>query len=341
MDSAMDVVAGTFRIAAAVLGAVVVTILRRLVTGPRVPGWNWEVELKRSALRAFMMASALPSNQAARRRLEERLDPPLPADLRGNVEVRAETLGGRPAERHVRMAGDLTDRATILYLHGGAYVTGSPATHRRFVARLVWETHTSGIVLDYRLAPRHRFPAAVDDAEAAYRDLVDGGTEPGRIIVAGDSAGGGLAVALLLRLRDRGLPQPAGALLFSPYTDLEHSGASIRRNRRTDYLPFAEPVRPNVEYLGDTDPHHPLASPIWADLTGVAPLLVFAGGREMILDDSVRLVKRARDAGVDVTFHLEGDMYHVWPALLPTHPATVRTLAVAAEWVEAVAQKSS
>ncbi len=337
----MDVIAGTFRIFAAVFAAVVATILRRLVRGPTVPGWTWEVELKRVAFRAFVMASALPSNQPARRRLEQRLDPRLPADLRGNVEVRPDRIGGRAAERHVRTAGDLTDRALILYLHGGAYVTGSPATHRRFVARLIWETHTSGIVPDYRLAPRHRFPAAVDDAEAAYRDLLDAGTEPGRIVVSGDSAGGGLAVALLLRLRDRDLPQPAGAVLFSPYTDLEHTGSSIRRNYRTDYLPLVEPVRPNFEYLGDADPRHPLASPIWADLTGLAPLLVFAGGREMILDDSVRLVKRARDAGVDVAFHLEGDMYHVWPALLPTHPATVRALAVAAEWVEAVTQKSS
>lgn len=339
--SAMDVIAGTLRIVTAVVAAVLATILRRLLRGPTVPAWSWKVELTRSALRAFTLASALPSNRAARQRLEARLDPRLPADLKGNVEVRSDTVGGRPAERHVRVAGDLTDRAVLLYLHGGAYVTGSPATHRRFVARLVWDTHTAAIVPDYRLAPRHRFPAAVDDAEAAYRDLLDSGMDHRRIVVAGDSAGGGLAVALLLRLRDRGLPQPTGAVLFSPYTDLEHTGESIRRNYRTDYLPLVEPIRPNLEYLGDADPRTPLASPIWADLTGVAPLLVFAGGREMILDDARRLVDKARAAGVDVTFHLEGDMYHVWPALLPSHPATVRTLAVAAEWIEAAVQNSS
>ncbi len=337
----MDEITGTLRILAAVLLAVLGAALRRMLRGPTVPGWDWETELKRAALRAFALASAHPANRAARRRLEARFDPRLPKDLRGNVEVHRERLGGRPAERHVRVVGDLADRATILYLHGGGYVTGSPATHRRFVARLVWETHTSAFVPDYRLAPAHRFPAAVDDAEAAYRDLIGRSVAPEEIVVAGDSAGGGLAVALLLRIRDEDLPPPAGAILFSPYTDLEHGGSTIRRNHRFDYLPLVEPIRPNLEYLGDADPHHPLASPIHADLTGLPPLLVFAGGREMILDDSVRLVERARDAAVDVTFHVEDDMFHVWPALLPRHPATARTLAVCAEWVEQVVQKSS
>ncbi len=337
----MDEILGILRIFGAVVAAVVAATVRRVLRGPTVPGWDWTTELTRAALRAFSLASALPANRSARRRLEERFDPRLPKDLRGNVAVRPVRLGGRPAERHVRVVGDLADRAVILYLHGGGYVTGSPATHRRFVARLVWETHTSAWVPAYRLAPAHRFPAAVDDAEAAYRDLLDRSVDPGEIVVAGDSAGGGLATALLLRLRDRDLPQPAGAILFSPYTDLEHTGESIRRNFRFDYLPLVQPIRPNVEYLGDADPHDPLASPIYADLTGLAPLLVFAGGREMILDDSARLVERAREAGVEVTFCVEDDMFHVWPALVPHHPATARTFAVCAEWVEAVRQKSS
>lgn len=315
-----------------VVAAVAVRVGRRLVRGPVVASWSWSTELRVVALRAFLMSSARRFERATARRWETRLHPPIPRPLRGNLSIEVGTLGGRPVE-WIRRTDGLRDWATLLYLHGGAYVAGSPATHRGFTSRLTWECHTTTAVLDYRLAPEHRFPAAVDDAEAAYRDLLASGVDPARLFVAGDSAGGGLSVALLYRLKDRGVPLPAGAILFSPYTDLEHTGKSMVENTATDYLPVF-PVRPNYEYLGDADPRHPEASVLYGDPTGLPPLLIFAGGREMILDDATRFAARAQAAGVDVTLHIEPDMFHVWPAVAPEHPASVRALAHCAEFIE-------
>jgi epsilon-lactone hydrolase len=311
-------------------------VLHRLRHGPAVPGWTWEVELKAVAMRTFIETAIRLDDRVTRQHLEARLDPPLPRWLRGVLDVRTVVLGGRPAEWIERRdpRGDLSDVATVLYLHGGGYVAGSRSTHRHFTSRLTWALHARTVAVDYRLAPRHPFPAALDDATAAYAALVEGtDVQPERLFLAGDSAGGGLALALLLRLRDQGMPLPAGAILFSPYTDLAHTGPSIFRNVATDYLPSGGPVRPNVEYLGRADPTDPGASPLYGDLAGLPPLLVFAGGREMILDDSLRLAERATAAGVEVDLHVAPDMYHVWPAVVPDHPDSLRALAVCAEFV--------
>ena len=249
------------------------------------------------------------------------------------MRVRPETIGGIAGEWHERTDTTLTDRCTLLYFHGGGYMAGSSATHRRWVARLTWAIGCRAFVPDYRLAPQHRFPAALDDALAVYLALLDRGIPPQEIVVAGDSAGGGLSAALLLRLRDQARPLPAGAILFSPYTDLEHTGASIFANAATDYLPLGE-IRANTEYLSGHDPKDPYASPMHGDYTDIPPLLVFAGEREMILDDSKRLVERARAGGCDVTLHVAPDMYHVWPALLPGHRETLVAEARSAEWVD-------
>jgi acetyl esterase/lipase len=253
------------------------------------------------------------------------------------MRIEPTTVAGVPVERHLRNGAgtELTDTATILYFHGGGYLAGSPATHRRFVANLTWAIGGSAVVPDYRLAPEHPFPAAVDDAVAVYRALLAAGTDPSRIVIAGDSAGGGLSLAALLRLRDEGDQLPAGAIVFSPYTDLEHTANSIYRNVATDYLPFMHPIRPLHEYLGEHDPKDPYASPMYGDYRGIPPLLVFAGGREMILDDSVRLARRAQSAGCEATLHVAADMYHVWPALLPNHAETLKLLAMCREWVTA------
>lgn len=235
------------------------------------------------------------------------------------------TVGGIPGEWVTRVGFE--DDLTMLYLHGGAYLGGSSATHRPFVARLTWELGTRTFVPDYRLAPEHLFPAALDDAMAAYQGL-----DAGNIVVAGDSAGGGLACALLLRLRDESSRLPAGAILFSPYTDLEHTAASIPTNAATDYLPLGMPS-PNVAYLGDHDPRDPYASPMYGDFTGIPPLLILAGGREMILDDATRLAEKATADGALVTLHVEPDMMHVWPAILPGHRSSLRAIAIAAGFV--------
>ncbi len=291
------------------------------------------MELRVVALRAFVAAGAGQGSGQGRRRFEERLDPPLPRRLRGLVEVERGEVGGVSGEWMRRTGFD--DTATLLYLHGGAYISGNPATHRQFAARLTWAAATRTFVLDYRLAPEHRFPAGLDDTIAAYLALISSGVDAESLFVAGDSAGGGLACALLLRLKDEGRPLPAGAVLFSPYTDLEHTGASISANAATDYLPLTMgDAQPNTLYLGDHDPRDPLVSPMYGDFSGLPPLLIFAGSREMILDDSIRLAEKARRDGAEVTLHIEPDMMHVWPAIVPGHPASLRALAITAEFVK-------
>jgi monoterpene epsilon-lactone hydrolase len=301
-------------------GSVGRATIRRFVCGPLVESWSWGVELRVVAIRAILQAT-----RSNRRAFERRLDPPIPRGLRGLVRTEAGTVGGIPGEWVTRVGFE--DDVTLLYLHGGAYLGGSPATHRPFVSRLTWELGTRTFVPDYRLAPEHRFPAAVDDAIAAYEGL-----DAGTVVVAGDSAGGGLACALMFRLRDEKLQLPAGAILFSPYADLEHTAPSIPVNAATDYLPLGMPS-PNVAYLGDHDPRDPYASPMYGDFAEIPPLLIFAGSREMILDDARRLAQKATGDGATVTLHIEPDMIHVWPAMLPSHPSSTRAIAVAADFV--------
>lgn len=316
---------------AAALGAAV----RRIVRGPRVPSWDWSVELMVAALRTSV-SRALSRPSGAIGRIEEAgLAAPLPRVLRRLLTVEPGRVGGVSGEWIRRTDGRLVDRVTVLYFHGGGYLVGTPATQRAFTTRLTWALHSETFVPAYRLAPGHRFPAAVDDARAVYLGLLELGVEPGRIVLAGDSAGAGLAAGAVLRLRDEGEPLPGGLLLFSPYADLEHTGASVTANAATDYLPIRE-NRPNRWYLGDADPRHPWASPIYGDFTGCPPMLVFAGAREVLADDARRLVEAALRDGVDATLHMEPDMIHVWPAILGQHPATLRALARSSEWVSAV-----
>jgi acetyl esterase/lipase len=326
-----------------ILGAVVVALVRgvwrRLRHGPAVPGWSWTVELRPVAMRAFIMAAGAHPDPMARRKMEARYDPPIPRRLRSVLRRRPDQLGGVAGEWIERQSPDLVSTGTLVYFHGGAYVAGSPATHREWVSRLTWATGCRSFVPDYRLAPAHRFPAAVDDAIAVYRALLEAGVAPESIVLGGDSAGGGLALALLLRLRDEGHPLPAGAVLFSPYTDLAHTSGSIVTNAATDYLPLFDEIRANVEYLGDHDPTDPYASPLYGSYEGTPPLLVFAGGREMILDDSIRLVERAGATAGHATLHLAPDMYHVWPAVLPGHPETLLAEARMSEFIRGVVKR--
>jgi acetyl esterase/lipase len=327
----------TLRIGLAVLWAVLRGIWRRLRSGPLVTGWGWRVELRMVMLRAFLDAARNSADAHARSRIEEAIDPPLPRRFRKVLRLRTLRMSGITVEMIDRVAGGAgpVARPTVLYLHGGGYLAGSAATHRRWVARLAWAMGAKAYVPNYRLAPEHKFPAALDDATAVYKGLLADGVEPGKIVIAGDSAGGGLAAALLLRLRDTNEPLPAGGILFSPYTDLEHTANSLVENRATDYLPGAlVSAGPNTLYLGDHDPQDPYASPMYGRYMGVPPLLVFAGGREMIRDDAVRLVDAAIRDGCVATLDVAPDMYHVWPALLPSHPETRRVLQLAARFTK-------
>lgn len=201
----------------------------------------------------------------------------------------------------------------ILYLHGGGYVSGSPSTHVAITARLAKEARARIFALDYRLAPEHPFPAQIEDAWAAYWWLLtDQGVKPTQITVAGDSAGGGLTVALLLALRNAGVPLPAGAVCLSPWLDLTLSGATIAINEPTDFLNFDILHASAQMYTNGYDLRHPLISPLYADLAGLPPLLIQAGSAEMLLDDSRRFALRAREAGGDVQLEVWEHMVHVW-----------------------------
>lgn len=235
------------------------------------------------------------------------------------------TAGGIPAAWVIPEEAD-SDRV-ILYLHGGGYVIGSVRSHRKMVARMAIAARCRALMIDYRLAPEHKFPAAVDDAVEAYRWLLAEGYEPGKIIIAGDSAGGGLTAATLVALRDSGDHMPAAAVMLSPWADLEVIGESARTRARKDPLVTVRGLKDWAGlYVGDADLRHPLASPIYADLKGLPPMLIHVGTSEILLDDSVRLAERARQDGVAVELDVWDDMYHVWHFFSPLVPESARAV---------------
>jgi epsilon-lactone hydrolase len=255
---------------------------------------------------------------------------PTPPD----VAIEVVTAAARPAE-WLRPPGARTD-AVVLYLHGGGYVIGSPRSHRHLAAAIAAAAGTAALLVDYRLAPEHPFPAALDDAVAAYQWLLGRGLAPSRIVVAGDSAGGGLTVATLLALRDRGLPQPAGGVCISPWVDLTCSGATYATKAAVDPIVTRESVAMMAQaYAGAGDPKAPLLSPLYADLGGLPPLLVQVGSDEVLLDDALGLGERARAAGVDVTVEEWPAMIHVWHWFLPMLAEAERAVGVIGSFVRA------
>lgn len=221
----------------------------------------------------------------------------------------------------------------MLYLHGGAYCLGSVNASRDLIARLVEATNHKALAIDYRLAPENPFPAALEDAISAYRWLLAQNVDPARIIFAGDSAGGGLAIATLVALRDAGQPLPAGAICISPWTDLALTGASIQSKAAVDpILDAASLVRYARDYAGGAPLTSPLISPLYADLAGLPPLLLQAGTDEILLDDATRLADRARQAGVAVTLETWAGLCHVFPAV-PFLPETTQAMAQVARFV--------
>jgi monoterpene epsilon-lactone hydrolase len=229
------------------------------------------------------------------------------------VDFETSAVGGIPAVWS-RTAGASQDRV-LVYLHGGGYVIGDSWGYRPLWSGLAAASGARGLGLDYRLAPEHPFPAAVDDAVAAYRGLLDAGYAPGQIVLAGDSAGGGLIIAALIEARRLGLPMPAAALAISPWTDLEFKGESIASKAAEDpSLTLDGLVNCARQYLGDRPAREPLASPIHADLSGLPPLLIQVGSAEILLDDAVRLARQAGAAGAKVRLEIWPDMPHVWHA---------------------------
>jgi epsilon-lactone hydrolase len=215
----------------------------------------------------------------------------------------------------------------VLHLHGGAYLMGFPALFRDFTWRIADAACARVLCLDYRLAPEHPFPAALQDVTAAYRWLISEHAEPRQVAFLGDSSGGGLALASLMRLRDEGLPLPAAAVVLSPWTDLAMTGPSLTQHGLSDPMVPVELMPKAVEaYLAGADPRQPYASPLYGDAAGLPPTLILVGSDEALRDDAVRMAERQRAAGGDVELEVWPRMFHVWPTfarILPEGRAAI------------------
>jgi epsilon-lactone hydrolase len=256
---------------------------------------KWRVKRRLKGVRDFRQA--------------RRILRPDPYKVPSGIQVTPAQLGGIPGEW---IAGPRPAEITLLYLHGGGYFACSAESHRPITVSFALQGFRV-YAPDYRLAPENPFPAAVDDATAAYRGLLAAGHSPQRIVVAGESAGGGLALSLMLALRAASVPLPAAAALFSPWTDLAATGDSVRTNASRCAMFNGPDIAPSARYyLGKTDPRNPLASPLYADLSGLPPMLIHVGADEVLRDDSTRLAERARAAGVPVEIKIWPVVPHAW-----------------------------
>jgi acetyl esterase/lipase len=271
---------------------------------------------QRDNLDAILRQSAFPAGldvAEQRRQLRELLSAqPLPAE----ITVTAAVLGGVPVAEVTVDA--IEPRHTVLYFHGGVYVLGDAAQAAGLASQIGRRTRAMVISVDYRLAPEHPYPAAVDDALAAYQALLDNGTAPADIAFAGESAGAGLAIATLVNARDHGLPLPAAALAMSPYADLTLAGTTMDTKRDADPLLSRENLQARIpDYTAGHDPALGLISPIFADLSGLPPLIIQAGTHEVLLDDAIRLAAQAATADVQVTLDITPGVPHVFQAYYP------------------------
>lgn len=270
--------------------------------------------------------------RAVRRAMSSRLT--MPAALPRGTQVEVSRDAALPGEWVIPRVVQRT--GVILFTHGGGYLAGSPRTHRSCTA---WMAHHAGMrlfSLDYRLAPEHPFPAALDDAVRAFRALVAAGTSPSQIVLAGDSAGAGLALATMLRARADGDALPAAAALICPLTDLTGSGASLVTNAEREALLGLRHREYAMRcYAGETPLDHPLLSPLFAELRGLPPLLVQASVDEVLWDDARRFVERARAAGVAVEFDAEEGLMHDWQLTAPFTPEGRRSVQRMGTWIAA------
>ncbi len=219
----------------------------------------------------------------------------------------------------------------ILYLHGGAYEVGSVKGHREYLSRLAKACRVKVVAIDYRLAPEHPFPAALEDTKTAYRWLVSRGHDPSTIVIAGDSAGGGLAIATLVSLRDEGNPLPACAVCISPWVNLATANETLDQHH--DPILNAEILAHFAHaYAGQIDTHYPLISPIFADLKGLPPILIHAGTKEILGEQIAQFHEKARQAGVEIELDLWEDLFHVFQ-IVPVLPETKRSLEKIAEFI--------
>jgi epsilon-lactone hydrolase len=282
------------------------------------------------ALRAKLAAKPRsPDYRQRRKDLDAR---GLEYGVAADVVVEPVSVGGLRAEWLSTAGADRN--SAILHLHGGGYVIGSLDSHRHLVAEAGRAAQCWGLSLDYRLAPENPFPAAVEDAVAAYRFLLARGIPPGRIAIAGDSAGGGLVVAAMLAIRDAGLGQPGCGWCISPWVDMEAIGDTMQTKAGEDPTVQKAGILDMARmYLNGADPRSPLAAPIYADLRGLAPLLIQVGAAETLLDDAIRLAKLAGAADVRVDLQIWPEMIHVWHLFHPELAAGRRAIAEGGAWV--------
>lgn len=286
--------------------AAIHTLLHRLRYGPRRPAWSREFELMVQVLAQGLPADDTFEVSVVRNPFDRLTAIPLPQ--RRTVQP----LTNAPVNGEWIIPPEHDGGPVVLYLHGGGYVSGSPRTHRLMTTQIARVIPARLLAIDYRLAPEHPYPAALADAWAAYWWLLTEGIAPTEIVIAGDSAGGGLAIALALALRDAHMPLPAGVIGLSPWLDLALEGRSVQSGESVDYL------NPRVlkgcaqMYLNGADLHTPLASPLYADLRGLPPLLIQASTTELLVDDSRRFAERARAAGVEIELQLWDDLVHVF-----------------------------
>lgn len=313
------------------LGALFATLFARLGGHPRHPRWPFVFELMVRFLRKDWDETADWPFERLRAEADAR---PYPRDFANRLRMEATTLAGVPATRFVPQGAAPGKR--LLFLHGGSYIYGSArTTHAELIARVAFESSVETVGLDYRLAPEHPYPAQLDDALAAFDALLAEGLEARDIVIAGDSAGGNLAVALQLALRGRGRDQPVGAVLVSPWCDLEMPGASFTENERYDFGTREVLVRQAKAFVGDVPLSDPRVSPVHAELSGLAPTLITVGEAEIPRDDILRFAERLRASGVEVVLHRAKDMPHNAPVFAANHPEGLAALRAIVAFVRA------
>ena len=299
------------KIAAVVLTAIVVIAAGYVTINSMIFNPSLGSRLARLAIRLYMAPAFASENAVAPVRSSINNMSKLALLPAGTVVERADVQGMSAEWVRGPGVGPMAGRA-LLFIHGGAFFSGSPATHRELAARISAASGLPALVIDYRLAPEHRFPAALDDCVAAYNFLLKQGLKPGKLAIGGDSAGGCLTMMTLLTLRDKHVTLPAAALLISPLTDaVNYDGESYRTRAEAD--PWFKPEdvgRHMTHFIGTAAVKPAILSPLRCDLSGLPPILVQVGGDEILMSDSTRLVERARKAGVDATVHVFDHMYH-------------------------------
>jgi monoterpene epsilon-lactone hydrolase len=257
----------------------------------------------------------------------------LPAEIDIERILIPNTSGEQPLPAEWLIPNQATKDKVILYTIGGGYVSGSCNDHRAMVAKVVQGSGISAILFEHRLAPEHPFPAALDDSLAAYGWLLSRGVRPENIVIMGESAGGGLCLATLLALRDQDLPMPAAAVALSPWTDLKLTGESHHTKADVCLSPKGMAAVCAQYYAGDLDPGLPWMSPLYGDLQGLPPILIYVGEYETLLDDSTRFAEKAREAGVDVTLRVGEGMIHCYPLLAPLFPEAVQAMEAICDFI--------